>query len=313
MTAMKLEERLEELRHLRTASPETDVAPILRKALSDRSNLIVAEAAKIAGELHCARLAPDLLVAFDRLFKDPAKTDAKCWGKTAIVRALTVLDHGEATPFLRAAAHIQMEPVWGGQEDFAVHLRASAVLALVQCTDLTRSEVLRHLVDVLADSADTVRIEAVRALEQMNGEESATLLRLKAHLGDKRTAVVGQVFDSLLRLERERAVEFVGRFLGDENPEVRDEAALSLGSSRLTAAVQVLVATWGKSRSPEFSSVLLRALSASRQEAALQFLLNLVRDGITRDSTLALEALALHSDSPEIQARVDQAKRDRTL
>ncbi|HET9220207.1 MAG TPA: HEAT repeat domain-containing protein, partial [Terriglobia bacterium] len=281
--ARKTEERIVELKRLRVGAPEA-AEPLLKKALLDKSNLVVAEAAKIAGDLQRSGLIPDLLAAFTRLFDDPVKNDPKCWGKTAIIKTLTGLDFGESAPFLRAAAHIQMEPVYGGQEDSAVHLRANAVLALVQCTDLTRPEILRCLVDALADASDTVRIEAIRALEQMNGDEAGVLLRLKAHAGDKRSAVIGQVFDSLLALERERAVAFVGRFMKSPDPETRDEAALALGASRLTSAVERLIEAWKESRGRELGSVLLRALSSSRDETALEFLLGLVREGLSRDS-----------------------------
>jgi len=306
----KTEERIGELRQLRFG-PADAVDPLLQKALQDKSNLVVAEAAKIVGEMRRSMLVSDLLAAFNRLLEDPVKADPKCWGKTAIIKALAALDHRESAPFLRAAAHIQMEPVYGGQEDSATHLRANAVLALVQCTDLTRTEILRQLVDSLADSSDTVRIEAVRTLAQMNGDEAGLLLRLKAISGDKRSSVIGQVFDSLLELERERSVGFVARFLKSSDEETCDEAALSLGASRLAEAVKELIDAWKDSRSREFGSVLLRAVSSSRDEAALNFLLGLVREGLSRDSAAALEALALHADSPEIQQRVEEAKRER--
>jgi HEAT repeat protein len=308
--ARKTEERIAELKGLRSGSVEA-AEPVLRKALQDKSNLVVAEAAKLIGEFQRSSLMPDLLAAFTRLFNDPVKSDPKCWGKTAIVKSLIVLDYGESVPFLRAAGHVQMEPTYGGQEDSAVHLRANGILALVQCTDLRRGEILRHVVDALADTSDTVRIEAVRTLEQMNGEESALLIRLKALSGDKRSSVVGQVFDSLLALERERAVAFVAAFLKSPDPETRDEAALSLGASRLQAAVQRLMDAWKESRSRDSSTVILRALSSSRDETALSFLLGLVREGLSRDAAAALEALELHADSTEIQARTEQAKRER--
>jgi HEAT repeat protein len=308
--ARKTEDRIDELKRLRSGSAEA-VDPLLRKALQDKSNLVVAEAAKVIGELQRSSLTPDLLAAFSRLFDDPVKVDPKCWGKTAIIKALIALDYAESAPFLRGAAHIQMEPVWGGQEDSAIHLRANGVLALVQCTDLTRGEILRHVVDALADPSDTVRIEAIRTLEQMNGEEAAVLLRLKAHSGDKRSSVVGQVFDSVLALEKERAVEFVERFMKSSDPETRDEATLSLGASRLPRAVEKLIEAWKDCRSREFAGVLLRALSSSRDEAALNFLLGLVREGLSRDGTAALEALAIHADSPEIRERTEKAKLER--
>jgi HEAT repeat protein len=200
-----------------------------------------------------------------------------------------------------------MEPVYGGKEDSATHLRGNALLALAQCSDLTRGEVLRHLVDALADPSEPVRVDAIRALEQMDGEEAALVLRMKAHAGDKEPAVVGQAFDSLLALDRDRAVGLVAGFLESGNPEVRDEAALSLGASRLPEAVRVLIEAWKSSK----ESVLLRALSASRDEAALAFLLALVRQGISREAAAALEALSLHAESPDIQARIDQARRER--
>ena len=307
----KTEERIGELKRLRSGSAEA-AEPVLKKALHEKSNLIVAEAAKIIGELQRPNLIPDLLGAFSRLFDEPVKADPKCWGKTAIIKALIALDYGESAPFLRAASHVQMEPVYGGQEDSAVHLRAHGILALVQCADLTRGQILRRVVDAVADPSDTVRIEAIRTLEQMNGEESAVLLRLKAYAGDKRSAVVGQVFDSLLALEKERACEFVGGFLKSADAETRDEAALALGASRLPAAVERLVGVWKETRSQEFSTVILRALSSSRDDAALSFLLGLVRDGLGRDATAALEALDLHKDSPEIRTRTEEAKRQRS-
>jgi len=306
----KTEERISELKRLRSGSPEA-AESVLKKALQDKSNLVIAEAAKIIGELQRTNLLPELLAAFARLFEEPVKSDPKCWGKTAIIKALIALDHGDSAAFLRSAGHIQMEPVYGGLEDSAVHLRANGILALVQCVDLTRGDILRRVVDALADPSDTVRIEATRTLEQMNGEEAAVLLRLKAYSGDKRSAVIGQVFDSLLMLEKDRVVDFVAGFLKSADPETRDEAALSLGASRLPAAVRKLIDVWKETRDREFSTVILRALSSSRDESALGFLLGLVREGLSRDASAALEALDFHADSPEIRSRTEQAKQDR--
>jgi HEAT repeat protein len=308
---MKFEEQLEQLRRLRHAEPGDAIDGALRKALKDRSNLIVAEAAKIAASHHRSGLIADLLTAFDRLFENPVKTDPKCWGKTAIVKSLASLEYAESPPFVRGSRHVQMEPNMGGPEDSATHLRANAILALAACTDLTRPQILRHLVDALADASDTVRVEAVRALEQMNGEEACLVLRLKAHSGDRRPLVLGQVFDSLLQLEGERAVTFIASFVKTSDDEVRDEAALSLGGSRLPSAVKALMDAWDSARLGEFGSVLLRALSSSRDETALDFLLKLVSEGSSRDAASALEALQLHKDSPEICDRVEEARRAR--
>jgi HEAT repeat protein len=311
MNKGRLEDRLKELRKLRTAPSQPETAAALCRALRDRSNLIVAEAARIIGDLHLSGLVPELLEAFSHLFEDPAKKDSKCWGKTAIVKALTEMDHTDSAPFIRGSRHIQMEPVWGGQEDAAVHLRADCFLALVQCDDLGRDEIFRHLVDGMADVADPVRLEAVRAIAQMGGDEASLLLRLKARLGDSRSAVTGQVFDALLALDGEKAVNFVSEYLGSPKSDVRDEAALALGSSRLPVTVDRLIAAWKDASNQEFRSVLLRALSTSRQPPAIEFLLALVRSGTSRDATSALEALKLHEHSPEMQALIQQAQNER--
>jgi HEAT repeat protein len=311
MKKAKLEDRLEQLRQLRSAPPSAEVSVALTKALNDRSNLVIAESAKTIAELHLSALIPALLDAFDQLFQDPVKKDSKCWGKTAIAKALIELEYADSHSFIRGARHIQMEPVWGGQEDAAPQLRGTCLLALVQCDDLSRTEIFRHLVDALADPADPVRLEAVRAIAQMNGDEASILLRLKARLGDQRPLVTGQVFDALLSLEREKAIDFVAKQLESTNAEVRDEAALSLGASRMGKCVEVLRSVWGNTNDQEFRSVLLRALSSSRQEAALEFLLDIVRNGMTRDAVAAADALKLHEHSPEISASLEQALKQR--
>ena len=305
----KLEDRIEHLRQLRTQPINGDAVAILKQALHDRSNLVVAEAAKTIGELHLADLTPDLLAAFDKLFIDPVKNDAKCWGKTAIVKALAQLDYDDSQPFVRGLRHIQMEPVWGGREDSATHLRGNCFLALAQCSDLRRVEVLAYLVDALSDPADPVRIEAVRALNQLAGDESVLLLRLKARLGDPRPLIIGHVFDALLNLESNRALPFVAEYLKSNNEELRDEAALALGATRLNGALTLLIEAWKDVHNSDFENVLLRAISSSRLDEAIQFLIDLVKTGSARQSKAAIEALKLHEDSPEIQALVEQARR----
>jgi hypothetical protein len=313
LASKRLEERIEQLRHLRNSTSSSGLEPTLRKAVTDRSNLIIAEAAKTIAALHLSGMIPDLLQAFDKLFEDAAKTDPKCWAKTAIVKTLTQLDYSESRPFLRGLHHVQMEPVYKGeQEDCAPNLRANCVLALVQCTDLTRLEVLRQLVDAMTEPADPVRVEAVRAIHQLGGDESVLLLRLKARLGDSSPLVIGHVFDALLDLERDRAVPFVAGYLKSKDESVRDEAALALGSSRLTSAVGVLVNAWKEFPGEEFGGVILRAVSASRLSEAIQFLLDVLKTGTLRQSTAALEALKVHEHSPEIQALIKEAMNSRT-
>jgi len=293
MAVRKVELELEQLGRLRETPPD-EARVALRKALKDPVNLMVAKAAAIAAERQFRDLTPDLLRAFDRLFSDAARRDPKCWGKNAIAKALTELDHREAAAYLRGMRHVQMESSWGPAVDTADILRGICVLGLVASTDIRREEVLRALIDAAVDSADPVRVEAVRGIAQMEGEEAALLLRLKARLGDGSPAVMGQTFDALLAVEGEAVLPFVASFFGSAAQEVREEAALSLGSSHLAGAVSLLREAWEDPSQADLREVLLRALCLTRQEAALAFLLELVRSGRMAAATAAVQALALH-------------------
>jgi HEAT repeat protein len=288
----RIEEQLEALSRLRGTPPAAAAAPALRKALADRVNLVAAKAASLAAELPLPELIPDLLRAFDGLFEDAVKRDPQCWGKNAIARALKDLGHRESPAFLRGAVHIQMEPVWRGQEDTAGPLRGICLLALPACADLAREQVLRHLVDALTEPSATVRADAARALAEMQGDDCALLLRLKARTGDAEPAVTGQVLESLIALERRAALPFVRQFLAAAD-QVAEEAALALGGSRQSDAVDVLLESWPTARGLEYRQALLRALSISRHERAIEFLQHLAAEGRTPDAIDAKAALAL--------------------
>ncbi len=241
------------------------------------------------------------------MFENPKQADPQCWAKTSLAKALKDLGHSEARTFLRGLQHIQMEAVWGGEEDSAPVLRGTCALALVQCADLSRNDKFKYLIPPLTESQPAVRRDAVRALEQMEGLEAILLLHLKARAGDSEASVTGQVFESLLRLEREGAIPFVAAFLASPVEEVREEAALALGASRFSSAIPVLKEAWTMQRRSGISEVFLQAISASRQEPAIDFLLNLIRNGDTTDAVSALRALELHKNSIDIRRQIGNA------
>ena len=306
MAVRKVEDQLDRLSKLRDAD-SAEAVPALRKALGDRVNVVVAKAAKIAGERQFRELAPDLLRAFDRLLENAVERDPQCWGKNAVAAALKDLGHDESAPFLRGMRHIQVEPSFGRPVDTAETLRGTCLLALVACTDLEREDALRCFVDALTEKSHTVRAEAVRALGQMEGLEAALVLRLKARIGDEEPQVAGQVFDALLGIEGERAIALVAEFLHTADGGVRDEAALSLGSSRLPGACRILRESHGAARDPQFREVLLRAISLTRDQPSLEWLLGLVRTARKRDALDAIHALALHRGSDEIRREAARA------
>ena len=296
MAARRIEEEIARLNQVRREGADASL-PHLRKALGDRVNLVVAKAAEVAGALRIEELTPDLLSTFDRLFEDAAKRDPQCWGKNAIARALKEMDYNLSAPFLRGAVHVQMEKVWGGSQDTAGPLRGICLLALPGCGDIRREEVMRHLVDALVESDASVRGDAARALGAMGGDESALVLRLKARVGDKESAVTGQALESLLIVERAGALPFVKGFLNPMGGDAAEEAALALGSSRMAGAVDLLLEAWEGAAGREYREALLRALSMSRDDRAVAFLRKLASEGRDPDKAAAKAALELFGKS----------------
>jgi hypothetical protein len=292
MASRRIEEHLEVLGRLRSGSA-AEAMPVLRRELTDRSNVVVAKAAKIAGELDIREAVPDLLAAFERLFEDAVKRDPQCWGKNAIAKTLREMDYAEGTPFLRGARWVQMEPVWGGQADTAGTLRGICLLALPGCADVRRETVMRFLVDAVAESDAAVRADAARAIGGMGGDEAALVLRLKAHVGDAAVAVTGQVFESLLSVERTEGLEFVRGFLQAAGGEKAEEAALAIGSSRTAKGLEILVSAWEEAQEEEYRGAILRAVGISRQEGAAAFLRKIAAEGRVRERSEAREALKL--------------------
>ncbi len=304
MPVRNIERELEALVKLRSSEADEARSRGLRKALGDKVNVIVAKAAALTAEMQVRSLIPDLCASFERLLIDPLKSDPKCWGKEAIAKALKDLGHAESAVFLKGVQHVQLEPVWGGEEDTAATVRATCALALLGCTDLTREDKLWHIMRLLTETSPSLRKDAALALESLEGREAALLLRIKARMGDVDATVTGQVFESLLRVEGEAAVSFVAEFLRATPAEVREEAALALGASRLTGAVAALKAALAQKHPLLEYEIIFRALSISRHEEAVRFLLEVVRSRRSSEAIAALDALKLYRDSNDIRDKL---------
>ncbi len=300
----KVEKQLDGLKALRGAPLTDQSIALLKKSLADRVNLVVAKAAQICGELNALGLISDLKSAFERMFESK---DQQCWAKNALAKTLKDLGVQESAVFLRGIRHVQMEPVWGGSEDTAATLRSTCAIGLTQCNDIPRDDILRYLVESLTDKIATVRMDAARSLEQMGGREILLLLRLKARVGDVDPRVTGEVLEALLETEGMASLPFVAEFLNHHDEEVSDEAGLALGASRWPDAFPLLKNAWENRPSPVF----LRAMSVSRLAEALEFLLQLVRQGRPRDAEEALHALELQKASEVIVKRVEAAVAER--
>jgi len=284
--------------------PEEARLELLRKALTHRNNFLVGKAADLVREFCLAQLLPELRNAFDRFFDDPVKTDPQCWAKNALSRALAAWEYQEAEVFLRGMRHVQMEPVWGGVTDTAGTLRATCALALVQCRSLTDADLLRHLIELMGDKEKSVRAEAVRAIEQVGSPCASLLLRLRAVIGADEPEVLGACYGGILRLEGASAIAWVRRFLatGDDNAA---EAALAIAATHSPEGFNALRESFLKPDDPWWRSVLLSAIALTRQDAALEFLLALVRAD-SLDAEPAIEAILRSMPSPEMIKRLEK-------
>jgi hypothetical protein len=154
------------------------------RPIGDRGKHLVAKAAELAGDCGDVELIPDLLEIYDGLFgEEAAARDPLVRAKDAIARALRTLGYTDPAPFVRGLHHVQLEPVWGRLEDAASRLRCACAHSLVD-TNLSAPAALRELIPHLVDQLAPVRVDTVRAIAQIGGDEAALLLRLKAYAGD---------------------------------------------------------------------------------------------------------------------------------
>jgi HEAT repeat protein len=300
-----VEDRLAEL-----GAPDDDAPPpglgLLRQALDDRESLVVARAAEIVRRHKLRDLAGELVAVFDRLMSadDRTRADSQCRAKTEIVHALTEIDYDDAEFYLRHIGYQQHEPVWGGSQDTAAHLRGLCGYGLVVAH---HRGALSHLVELLCDPEKTTRVNAVQALAATGREDAALLLRFKALTGDREYEVTGECFAGLLGIHPREAVPFVARFLDVDDAEVRLEAAAALGGSREPEAFAALRDCWRRQVDREFRQALLIAIGSSRQPAGIDFLVTLLASQPVPFALDALTALAPCRFYEDIRRRVQEA------
>jgi HEAT repeat protein len=297
------EEQIAALDALRQLPDEDRLEP-LRKALGHRNNFIVAKAADLVREARLSQLIPELLNAFDGFLENPVKTDPQCWAKNALSRTLAALDYQEAEVFLRGMRHIQMEPVWGGQSDTAGTLRATCALALVQCRSLTDADLLAHLIELAGDKDKSVRAEAAHAIEQVGSPSASLLLRLRAILGNDEPEVLGACYSGILRLDGVSAIPWIRRFLASADDSAA-EAALAIAGTHSAEGFDVLRESFVKADDPWWRSFLLSAIALTRQDEAIEFLLELIRTE-SLDAEGAVEAILRSMPSSEIIKRLEK-------
>lgn len=303
-------DRLSELRH--AEAPET-VAVEVREFLRNRSNLVVAKAAKVVRELQLKTLVPDMLTAFNKLMADAPRLDKRCAATTEIASALYELNYEEPAPYLAGLKHVQMEASFGPPVDEAAKLRAVSAQGLVRTR---HPDALTEVMQLLVDREPAARIGAVRALAVNGGEAGILLLRLKVLTGDAEPAVLGECFAGLLEASPAKSVPFVARYIDSEDGDVAQAAMLALGESRLPAAYEVLREKWSRTVSMPAKKILLAAMAASKLDEAIAFLMSLVETESIPAAAAAVEALSIYSRNDRVRKSVNDAvlaRRNETL
>ncbi len=295
--------------HAIRQSPEnrdlkTDLAPFLRH----KSNHAVAAAASAAEHLEAADLAPDLVQAFERLMRDPAKLDPGCKATTAIVQALIQLEDPATRVYFAGVRHVQMEGSFGPKVDAAAPLRGLCARGLAR---MGHPGALLECVTLLADPEIPARTGAIRAVADAGRPEGVLLLRLKTLLGDREIEVIGECFGALLSLDPADSVEFVARFLNSKTEGLGEQAALALGESRLPAAFEVLREAWENGGIAEQRRTLLVAIAMLRIDEALEFLLSRLAEESGPVAGDALAGLAFYARDEAVLARVEGIIRER--
>lgn len=296
-----LDDKLAAVRRLRDRDPSPEMTAELRKALEDRSNLVVAAAAAIAGDRRLTELAPALEDAFHRFMDEPEKTDKLCRAKLAVIQALDKMEQGTEEVFLQAARHVQFEPVWGGSEDSAAPLRAAAIIALAR---IDADGMLARFVEGLADPGKEVRMAAAQALGYQGGKTASLLLRLKALLGDKEPEVLLECFSGLLSCDMEENLPIVRAYLNVADIPLREAAILALSRTKSPLAFEALKASWENRPPLELRETLLLGLAMLRIPAAADFLFELVASGSEQDALDALSALKIQAHDPRTRERI---------
>lgn len=295
-TATQISASLDELNEWQSS----EAVDVLRSALKATQNSLAAKAAKICAQQLLYDLVPDLLDAYQRFLE---REDKNCIAKTALIKALYELDYLEPKFYRDGIRYQQFEPVWGGRIDSAVDIRCSSAFGLAASTD---PRAIFELLVLLSDAEAAARSAAVNAIALLNPLSAEIALRTKALQGDENAAVIGDCFAALLRVEPDYSVAFVAGFLDNEDEELREQAALTLGESRLETAFECLRDYYCEAELlGPFREVLLRAIALQgRTDYALNFLLNVIENEDRHSAAETLKALSIHQRDDKIRQRV---------
>jgi HEAT repeat protein len=297
-----VEQALDRLTVLKNEAGSPPVVAELKVFLKNRSNLVVAKAAKVACQARATELVPELIAAFHRFMENPSKLDKGCAATTEIVGALYELDHVEPEVYLIGIHHVQMEGSFGPSVDAAAKLRAISALALARTR---HAAALDEIVSLLVDEWPEARIGAVRAMAVNGGSTGALLIKLKILTGEREPDVLAECFSGLMAAAPERSLPLIAGFIDSEDMSIAEAALLALGSSRLPAALDLLKARSERTVGDPLRKIVLLAIAMIRSDAAIEFLLALLGECTPAMAKDVIAALAFFRNNERVRGLVE--------
>lgn len=274
----------------------------LELALGSERQRVVARAATMVRERHLDGFEPQLAQAFDRFLIDGAKTDTGCLAKVALIEALDVLESSDAEFFLKATRVVQPEPAWKTAADTAGGVRARALSR--EQNEIGKAEA-REGVEAFSDSQHTVRLAAAEALAHFGVRHGAGVLLLALAKPEEDPLVTLASMSALLSLAPEVGLPRLTTLLRGEDAETRELAALALGQSNRTDALDVLVTALNAASTSRTREPLFKALGIHRSDRAINVLLDALGSETQADAQAALEALATRRFEPGVRSKVE--------
>ena len=292
--AARIEEILDEIRRVADEA-EPQRTDLLRKRLSHKQPLVVLAVVKVVRAKQLVSLATDVAIVFDKLIATPA-SDPGCTVKQLILETLKDFDAVSSDILHRAVRHHQIEPVWGGSVDTAAHLRAWAAYRLGETGDAKALPALCELLfeqQSLRPAPDEVapRIAAARVLGQYRHDVAALLLRAKLLSGDRSDEVIGEALGALFCTGIDWAEALVDEHFTTLTDDARAAAAISIGEQRSVRAASLLLKHWPRAEHTEAAESWMLGLALTRQECAIEFLLEQIRHASAAYAQFAVRAL----------------------
>ncbi|MGH7439851.1 MAG: HEAT repeat domain-containing protein [Polyangiaceae bacterium] len=304
----RTEETLARLAAIERDPGTTGIAEV-RAALAHERSFVVGRAADVAFKLGLS-LEAELDDAFRRVAA-PAD-DRDCTAADTVLKAMARLGIQAPDTYLTALHMHRSVKSAEGFVDVAAPLRAHAAMALVE-TGFTSA--LEEVAPMLADPEASVRTAAAEALGVLGGSGAAAVLLFKLGVGDLDSEVLGACLSGLLRVDIDRYLPKVAKYLEDDDVRLVELVALALGETRAVKAFAPLRDAIRKVPRSAMATVFL-ALALLRCDEATAHLIGTVERGELAFAALAVGALSLHRHDEAMTTRVRnivETRRERRL